>query len=182
KLTSKAKGGSIMSATTNISHHSNSARLEDPRIENGKAMLIAGLRGRYTANSMDIIAQWQRFMAYMGKLPQQTGQDAFGLNFLGQGQPGIEYLSGVEVSSCSGLPADFSCVSIPAQRYAVFVHRGHLSTLYETCDAIAHDWLPRSGHKAPPIREGAPDFFERYTHEFNPQTGTGGIEIWVPIQ
>jgi AraC family transcriptional regulator len=172
-----------MSTKTNISNHPASTRLEEPRFENGKAMLIAGLRGHYTSDSMNqLSSQWQRFMGHIGKLPQQTGQDAFGLNFLGQGEPGIEYLSGVEVSSCSGLPADFDCVSIPAQRYAVFGHRGHLSTIYETCEAIAHDWLPRSGHKAPPVREGAPDFFERYSREFNPQTGTGGIEIWVPIQ
>jgi AraC family transcriptional regulator len=27
-----------------------------------------------------------------------------------------------------------------------------------------------------------PDFFERYGEEFDPQTGMGGIEVWIPIK
>jgi predicted transcriptional regulator YdeE len=28
----------------------------------------------------------------------------------------------------------------------------------------------------------APPCFERYTAEFNPQTGMGGTEIWIPLE
>ena len=39
----------------------------EQRFENGKAMLIAGLRSRYTAETMNgIPAQWQRFVPYIG--------------------------------------------------------------------------------------------------------------------
>jgi predicted transcriptional regulator YdeE len=31
------------------------------------------------------------------------------------------------------------------------------------------------------LRE-TPDFFERYTEQFDPRTGMGGLELWVPIQ
>ena len=43
--------------------------------------------------------------------------------------------------------------------------------------AIWSQWLPESGHKA---FEGPT--LERYGPEFNPRTGMGGLEIWVPIQ
>jgi AraC family transcriptional regulator len=38
-------------------------------------------------------------------------------------------------------------------------------------------WFPSSGHEL----VDAPDF-ERYGEEFDPQTGLGGFEIWVPIK
>ena len=153
----------------------------EPRFENGKAMLIAGLRSRYTWETMNgIPAQWQRFAPHIGKIPGELGGAAYGVVFSAPG--GVDYLSGVEVSSSSGLPAEFSVISIPAQKYAVFAHREHVSKLRETIDAIFHQWLARSGYEVPRGADGAPDFFERYSEEFNPQTGMNGIEVWVPIK
>jgi AraC family transcriptional regulator len=43
------------------------------------------------------------------------------------------------------------------------------------------EWLPTSGYEAA-TSPGAPDFFERYTEEFDPRTGMGGIEVWIPIK
>jgi AraC family transcriptional regulator len=42
-------------------------------------------------------------------------------------------------------------------------------------------WFPTSGleHVQTP---GAPAFFERYGEEFDPQSGMGGIEVWVPVK
>jgi AraC family transcriptional regulator len=132
---------------------------------------------------MDTISsQWQRFSVYIGSVPGQVGRKAYGLTFLDKGSRGIEYLTGVEVSDRARLPAGFSCVSIPEQRYAVFVHAGHVSALRETCGLIGAQWLPEWGQPIMPSTHGTPDFFERYTKDFNPRTGMGGIEIWIPIQ
>jgi AraC family transcriptional regulator len=167
---------------TNKSNQTPVAELEAPRIENGKVLLIAGLRNRYSAANVDQIpVQWQRFAAYIGKVPGQVGNVTYGLCFPSQGASDLEYLSGVEVSSCSGLPREFSCVSIPAQRYAVFLHSEHVSKLRETCELIGK-WLPGSGHESPCAIAGAPNFLERYVEIFNPETGMGGVEIWVPIK
>jgi AraC family transcriptional regulator len=158
-------------------------QLEAPRFEDGKALLIAGLRSHYTAASMNNIPeQWQRFAHYIGNVPCQVGRMTYGLNFLSANVEGIDYLSGVEVSSCSGLPSEFRCVSIPARRYAVFAHRDHVTKLRDTCDAIGKKWFPGSGYELARGDAETPDFFERYTEEFNPQTGMGGMEVWVPIK
>ena len=158
-------------------------KLEASRFENGKPLLIAGLRSRYTSETMnDIPAQWQRFAPHIGKIPGQVGRAAYGLCFNTLSAKGVDYLTGVEVSSSSGLPDEFNIVTIPAQRYAVFSHRGHVSTLRETCDAIGRTWLPESGHEVARQAAGTPDFFERYGEEFDPRTGMGGIEVWVPIK
>ena len=175
-----------MTITTDTSNHFNRsavAQIETPRIEHGKALLIAGIRNRYVDRTMDTIAsQWLRFAVHIDRVPGQVGHETYGLSFLGKGSPGIEYLTGVAVSGSDRLPEGFSCVSIPAQRYAVFVHPGHVSTVRETCEAIGTRWLPESGFQIAPKVSGTPDFFERYTREFNPQTGLGGIEIWIPIK
>lgn len=158
-------------------------QLEAPRFEDGKALLIAGLRNHYTAENMsNIPEQWQRFARYIGNVPGQAGRMTYGLNFLSGNVEGFGYLSGVEVSGCSGLPSEFRCVSIPPRRYAVFTHREHVSKLRDTCDAIGSKWFPGSGYDLARGNAEVPDFFERYTEDFDPQTGMGGMEVWVPIK
>ena len=155
-------------------------QLEAPRFENGKALVVAGLRSRYTSETMNgIPAQWERFVPHIGKIPGQVGRVAYGAcwNFA----DGIDYLTGVEVSSSSGLPGDFSVVTIPAQKYAVFPHRAHVSELRETLDAV-DKWLQGSGLGAVLGSAETPSFFERYSEEFDPRTGMGGMEVWIPIK
>jgi AraC family transcriptional regulator len=153
--------------------------LEAPRLVNGKALLIAGLREQ-TERGAGIPELWQRLMTH--KIPNQVGREAYGLNFnTRSGTGNFEYMAGVEVSNASGLPGGFSHVNIPLQTYAAFTHHGHVSTVFETCQKIA-EWLPKSDYQCVDSVAGSPDFFERYGQEFNPQTGTGGIEIWVPIK
>jgi AraC family transcriptional regulator len=156
------------------------SNFETPRLEYGKALLIAGLRGHFTTSDWQgIPAQWQRFVSYL-PVPGQVGRTAYGLCFMMS--DGVDYLSGVEVKSSDGLPAEFKHVSIPAQKYAVFTHRGHVSQLRSTLDTIWQKWLPASGHEVARPTSGAPDFFERYTEDFNPQSGMGGMEVWIPIK
>lgn len=154
-------------------------RLETPRFENGRPLLIAGLRGHFTdATWAGIPVQWQR-LGSSGPIPGQVGRVYYGLCF--NLSHGVDYLCGVEVSSASGLPGDFTTVNVAAQKYAVFPHREHVSKLRQTLDAIGK-WLPSSGHQPARAAGGAPDFFERYGEGFDPRTGTGDIEVWIPIK
>jgi AraC family transcriptional regulator len=158
---------------------SSAAPLEAPRVENSRALLIAGLRGQFRDEPWNGTPElWQRFAPYLGKIPGQVGRTAYGLCFLLSN--GVEYLAGIEVSGISGLPGDFATVSMPARKYLVFPHRGHISKLHLTCEMIS-EWLPTSGYEAAKAA-GAPDFFERYSEEFDPHSGMGGIEVWIPIK
>jgi AraC family transcriptional regulator len=158
---------------------SSAAQLEASRVENSRPLLIAGVRGQFTDEPWNGTPElWQRFAPHLGKIPGQVGRTAYGLCFLQSN--GVDYLAGVEVSGVSGLPGDFATVSIPAQKYLVFPHSEHVSKLQLTCEMIS-EWLPTSGYEAAKS-PGAPDFFERYTEDFDPRTGMGGIEVWVPIK
>jgi AraC family transcriptional regulator len=158
-------------------------KLEPPRFENGKPLLIAGLRKIYSPSEMrDIPKQWQTFSRHLGKIPGQAGRTSYGVCWQAADSANIEYLSGVEVSTFAGMPDNFTVISLPATKYAVFPHRAHVSKLYETCDAISR-WLPESGPQSAAAADPeTPAFFERYSEEFDPQTGMGGMEVWVPIK
>jgi AraC family transcriptional regulator len=152
--------------------------LEEPRHESAGNLLIAGLRGRYETETIaGIPMQWQRFGPFIGAISGRVGGIAYGVccDFDDQGQ--FDYVCGVAVSSVSGLPPELSGVRIPAHRYLVFRHRGHISGIYATWQAIMNSWLPGSG-----LRMANAPNFERYAEDFDADTGLGGVEIWIPIE
>lgn len=75
------------------------------------------------------------------------------------------------------VPDALTAVEIPRKIFAVFSHSGHISGLPETWRAIFAEWLPTSGCTL----EVEPNF-ERYTEAFDPSTGTGLVEIWIPLK
>jgi AraC family transcriptional regulator len=154
------------------------ANVEPPRFENGRPLLIVGLSERYTCESSKAIpAQWQRFAPHIDNIPGQIGKVAYGVRCNSDEAGNFDYVCGVEVSDFSDVPAEFARLRIAPQRYAVFLHREHISAIRRTMNTIWSKWLPESGHEA----ADAPDF-ERYGEEFDPKTGNGGLEIWVPIK
>jgi AraC family transcriptional regulator len=164
-----------------MTNQATALQLDPPRFENGKAMIVAGLRGHFTtATWAGIPAQWQRLLTY-GNTPGKIGSAYYGLCFM-KPEGGIDYLCGVEVSGTADLPKEFRHVTIGAQTYAVFAHREHVSKLRDTIEAIEQNWLPGSGYKIARPVSGAPDFFERYGPGFDPRSGMGDIEVWIPIK
>lgn len=150
----------------------------DVRFENGREILVGGINQTYTFETrVAIPKQWDRFAPHIGKLPGQTGSYAYGVCWNYQPGRGFDYLTGVAVTSADALPPDFSSVRLQASRYAVFTHDGHVSNLIKTVETIWAKWLPESGLH--PLN--APSF-ERYSEAFDPHTGRGGIEVWIPIQ
>jgi AraC family transcriptional regulator len=154
-----------------------SNNLQPPRFETGKPLLVAGVGDRFSHdNGAGIPLLWQRFQQSVAHLPSRVGRVAYGVCCNGDDAGNFDYIAGAEVSDFSDLPREFSRVRIPEQKYAVFTHREHVSTVRRTVNAIWNHWLPASGFKM----ADAPSF-ERYDEKFDPATGNGGFEIWVPI-
>ena len=152
--------------------------LDRPRFETARPLLVAGVGERYNCeNGAGIPNQWQRFSRSVEDIPHRVGMVAYGVCCNSDDAGNFDYIAGVEVSDFSDLPRPFSRVRIPEQRYAVFTHRDHVSTIRRTINTIWNHWLPESGLKA----ADAP-VFERYGENFDPVTGNGGFEIWVPVQ
>jgi AraC family transcriptional regulator len=147
-------------------------------LETLKPLLIAGLSERYTSETCAAIpSQWQRFEPYLGHIQGQVGRPTYGVVCNSDDAGNTEYISGVEVSDFSRVPAEFSRLRIPEQRYAVFRHSDHIATIRRTWFTIWNKALPEAGLQP----SGGPEF-ERHGEEFDPRTGTGGFEIWIPIK
>ncbi len=152
--------------------------IEPTRFELSLPMLIAGLGGRFTVeNHTGIPSLWQRFGHHIGHISGQVGGKAYGIVHNYDEDGNFDYIAGVEVSDFSHTPAEWQRIRIPEQRYAVFTHRDHVSTIGQTCSAIWNSWLPQSGHQV----ADAPTI-ELYGEDFNPATGTGLIEVWFPVK
>ena len=148
-----------------------------PRFEDGRELLIAGLNESYSFESRkNIPAQWDRFAPHLGKVAGQAGPHSYGVCWNYDPKRGFEYLSGVEVNATDKLPASFKHVRLPPHRYAVFEHRDQVSSIAETIDAIWTKWAPDCG-----LKLAEAPCFERYTEGYDPKTGKGGIEIWIPL-
>lgn len=158
-------------------------QLGEPRIEQRGTLLIAGMRGQFTGRSENVIAgQWQRFAENLGFVPGQVGRSAYGVCVDCAGADTFEYVCGVEVENFKNVPANWARLQIPATTYAVFPHDGHVSTLRCTVQSILEDWLPTSGYQAAQTGATEPDFIEHYGEGFDPLTGCGDIEVWLPIE
>ena len=154
-------------------------RLPPPRIERRPALLLAGTSEHYDdATSAGIPGQWQRFAPWIGSIPGQTGPDvAYGVICNADDCGVFDYLCGVQVSDFSALPPALTRLRLAPQRYAIFANPGHVTQIRPTCHAAWAEWLPASGETP----ADAP-FLEFYPQTFDPMTGDGGFEVWLPLQ
>ena len=148
------------------------------RIETRPSFEVAGLATEFTPADPSPIARcWVAFNPRATELSRAMKGAAYGV-CAGETSGGIlRYLSGLEVEPGSEIPSDMQRVSIPRARYAVFTHSGHISTIGQTVQAAWDRALPEAGL----IARKSPDF-ERYDHRFDPHSGRGDVEIWIPVE
>jgi AraC family transcriptional regulator len=103
--------------------------------------------------------------------------NAYGVKYNFDDEENFDYLCGVEVADFSRVPAGWATLRVAEQRYAVFLHKDHISEIRRTWSTVWNSWFPSSGHQI----ADAPHF-ELYPETFDSQTGMGGVEIWVPLR
>lgn len=150
--------------------------LAPPRLVTSPALRIFGLAERHTGTTAGLPAQWGRFAPHLAAIPGRVAAHTLGVVHAGD-DAGFTYVCGVEVREFPPQPRDFARVELPPRRYAVWSHREHVSSLHATCVQIFEHGLVDA--RLDPLE--AP-FFERYDVDFDPRTGHGGLEIWVPVR
>lgn len=142
-----------------------------------EAITVAGLSQHYNFETRkNIPLQWNRFAGEVSAIPNRTGNTHFGVCWNTQADCSFDYLTGVAVSHTGDLPKDMTHLVLPAGRYAIFQHQGHVSEMPQTMDAIFNQWAPECG-----LNLAQAPCVEHYTEAFDPKQGAGGIEIWVAI-
>ena len=158
--------------------------LEAPRFIAQDAMELVGLTRDFTWQQMSEIPQsWGSFASWMMSVPGLDQRDAYGVSYAPADRAaGIGYMAAIESTGLDDIPNHLTRMDIPASRYAVFPHRGHVSEFSETIGAIQEAWLPMSGYQLPDTGPATLYFLERYGPEFDPSSGFGGMEVWLPIE
>lgn len=152
--------------------------LDSPTFQDAPEMVIAGVNRSYTMETrVGIPQQWEQFVPKAGSIPSQKGANFYGVCWNTKADCAFDYLTGVEVSNADKLPAEFKSLKIAPRRYAVFPHTKHVSALPQTIDTVWSKWVPDCG-----LKVAQAPCFERYTPEFNPGTGMGGMELWIPLE
>jgi AraC family transcriptional regulator len=175
----EARYGRCPLSLTEAIHMSNdpSRPTLSPRFEDLKAFKIAGFSRRFSMqNITGIPPLWQSFGKHIGSIPGEVPGAAYGVSYNQDGDS-FDYLCGVEVRSGSDLPQELAALDVPSNRYAIFHHGGHVTDIHAIMRAIFVDWAPASGQQV----ARAP-LFERYGREFDPRTGAGGFDVYVPLK
>ena len=148
-----------------------------PRFEIAAARRFMGIRKRYDMEDPSGIPdQWQHFVGHLGSISNQVGTSTYGLIMNVDPEGTFEYMSAVQVREGATAQDGLETVDLEGQRYAVFQHTDHVSTIRHTMGWIWNEWLPNSGYNPPE----APSM-EVYGTNFDPITGSGGFEVWIPV-
>lgn len=151
--------------------------LAQPEIVDAGPMLFVGINRRYEYDAMGgIPGQWRDFNRHIGFIPNEKPGAAYGV-CANADSDGMDYMCAVEVDHFGLVDRNMTRLRVPAQRYLVFAHPGHISEIQGVFRAIHGEWLPESGH----VMADAPSF-EKYGPAFDPATGAGGYEIWTPVR
>ncbi len=153
----------------------NTTPLTPPRLVAADTLSIFGLSMHCErAGDPGIPPLWNRFGPYIGNIEGQIGHTTYGVIYNSEDTGKFDYLCGVAVSAFPSHP-EFTRLRIPAQTYAVFEHRDHISAIRGTFQAIwEHGLAGLHALDAP--------WLEVYGENFDPRTGLGGVEIWVPVK
>ena len=153
----------------------------EPRVVRRPAFHVVGMAERFTPTSTRIPELWGRFAPRIHEIQHRRGLQTLGVSL--DTEPGMggdvtfTYLAGVEVETVADVPKAMTAAAIPANTYAVVTHTGHISRLPDTVRHVWGRWLPASQYRHVP----APDF-ELYDPErWDPATGDGNVDLYVPI-
>lgn len=145
-----------------------------PDMRDREAFRVVGLSVNCSfEDTSGIPGIWQSFNARVDEVDDAKTGAAYGVCCDADETGRFLYLAGVEAR---GKTAGMDHFDVPAGRYAVFEHRGHVSDLPKTVYTIWNKSLPDLGFE--PAK--APDF-ERYDNRFDPESGRGTVEIWIPV-
>lgn len=160
----------------------------EPTILKLTPLTLVGFEGRFIsamspdANNQAIIPPlWHQLFARKAELP--PAQDAFSYGAC-RGLPEgkrrrddeLVYLAGLSVAPDTKVPTGMARWQVPAQTFALFIHRGPITQLSETIAHVHRVWLPSSRYQ----RAAGPEL-ERYDARFGDGGKDSEIDYLVPV-
>jgi AraC family transcriptional regulator len=150
-----------------------------PKLRNLGRLRIVGVSAPCSYDStVKIPAQWQQFVSeHYESIPEKVARIPIGVCRAPDEEGCFEYMCAVEVKSFGSKCKGLTYLEIDPRQYAVFEHREHVSTIFDTYSVIWNDALSALARS---VADG--HALEFHNDEFDPSTGHGGLTIWVPLQ
>lgn len=148
------------------------------RFDTAGEILAVGLRGPCAFDKAEAITLlWRRFGPQFAGISDLASPIPIGVMTPADDGGAFDYLCAAEVTSFAQAPAGMARLRIAPARYAVFDHPGHVTTIRATYRGIWDRWLIESGQRAAEAVS-----LERHHPTFDPRTGLGGLEVWIPLE
>lgn len=168
-----------LSVTSPLELGSGSVRAPRPRLSSHPGMLLVGLSAPCSyRDTINIPAQWQRFMAdcYFG-IPRKKDRPPIGICAAPDDEGCFSYICAAEVEAFERSDPSLTYFEIAPLNYAIFEHRDHVSTIFDTYAAIWDEALPAMARTV-----ADSPVLEFHNHAFDPDTGFGGLQLWIPLE
>lgn len=147
-----------------------------PRIEQRPSLHLIGSICDYSLSDGDMLRalplQWAALSPLIPRPAAGVEPVTFGVALPVQDPSCFRYMTAYPAAADDTPPRGLSLVTLPAGSYLAFQHDGHVTTLHRTVSAACEGRRPI---------EGLPGFLEYYGPDFDPATGLGDIEVWLPL-
>jgi AraC family transcriptional regulator len=155
------------------------ARSPIPQLRTLGRLKLAGLPMLCSYNeTIQIPAHWQRFMsAFYEDIPRKLDQMPIGMCEPPDDDGCFKYVCAAQVEAFGETTDRLAYVEVEARTYAVYAHDGHVSTIFDTYSEIWNEALPALARR---VANGP--VLEFHRDDFDPATGLGGLEIWIPLE
>jgi len=128
---------------------------------------------------------WQSFMTEKKAIENTIGTDLYSiqvydtLEYFNSFNPQTEFTkyAAIAVSSIKSIPNGFSSKVLKSGLYAVFLHKGPVSSFPKTIQYIFNLWLPNSIYEL----DHRPHF-ELLGEKYKNNDPTSEEEVWIPIK
>lgn len=159
----------------------------EPIFESKNEFYVIGLGQNFERGKTQDIGKklWPEFSKRFDEIPNKKG--GVGNDYVTYGicqeiwvddkiQDQFNYFAAVEVDKNTTPPDGMTLIKIEKQNYAIFTHKGGLSTLDHTNQYIWGTWLPQSGYELAQASD-----IEVYPANFQASDCKANFEIWVPL-
>jgi len=160
-------------------HHLQNHLSMEPEIVTRPEVKVVGVAQQYKEEDLDIETLWSAFRPNVSQIENRVGCNAFGIYEEYQeskNHVGFSYICSIEVSDFDNVPKGMISRVLPEHLYAVFRHKGAISSLPETLKYIWGSWLPKSNYDY--IEK--PDF-ELYAPENQKENSEKILLLHIPI-
>jgi AraC family transcriptional regulator len=162
-------------------HRSNTD--QEPRIAVLPTRAFVGLHQPMSFAERRVAELWRSFMPRRMEVANTIGPELYSMAVYGEGffapfdpQRTYEKWAAVEVSTAEQVPTGMDMITVSG-RYAVFLHKGPISTAPQTFGHIFGTWFPAS-----PYAVDQRPHFEVMGAKYRPDSPDSEEELWIPIR